>query len=97
MLTILIIFFFLIFFLGVISFIFSYKHLLNILLRLEFIVLCLFIFLFFYLNFLNFEQYFRIYFLVFSVCEGVLGLSILVSIIRSHGNDYFLNYSFLQC
>jgi NADH-ubiquinone oxidoreductase chain 4L len=97
MLTILIIFFFLIFFLGVISFIFSYKHLLNMLLRLEFIVLCLFIFLFFYLNFLSFEQYFRMYFLVFSVCEGVLGLSILVSIIRSHGNDYFLNYSFLQC
>jgi len=96
MLTILIIFFF-IFFIGVISFIFSYKHLLNMLLSLEFIVLSLFIFLFFYLNLLCFEQYFRIYFLVFSVCEGVLGLSILVSIIRSHGNDYFLNYSFLQC
>jgi NADH-ubiquinone oxidoreductase chain 4L len=82
---------------GVFSFIFSYKHLLNILLSLEFIVLRLFIFLFFYLNFFNFEQYFRMYFLVFSVCEGVLGLSILVSIIRSHGNDYFLNFSFLQC
>jgi len=82
---------------GVFSFIFSYKHLLNILLSLEFIVLSLFIFLFFYLNLFNYEQYFRIFFLVFSVCEGVLGLSILVSIIRSHGNDYFLNFSFLQC
>nr|YP_010728524.1 NADH dehydrogenase subunit 4L [Endochironomus albipennis]WEF49765.1 NADH dehydrogenase subunit 4L [Endochironomus albipennis] len=97
MLTILIMFFFLMFFLGVISFIFSYKHLLNMLLSLEFMVLCLFIFLFFYLNLLNFEQYFSMYFLVFSVCEGVLGLSILVFMIRSHGNDYFLNYSFLQC
>lgn len=94
MITIYLLFFF---FCGVFSFIFSYKHLLNILLRLEFIVLCLFIHLFIYLNIFNFEQYFRIYFLVFRVCEGVLGLSILVSIIRSHGNDYFLSYSFLQC
>jgi NADH-ubiquinone oxidoreductase chain 4L len=85
------------FFSGVISFIFVYKHLLNILLRLEFIVLALFIILFFYLNIFNFELYFSIYFLTFSVCEGVLGLSILVSIIRTHGNDYFINFSLLQC
>ena len=96
MITFYVLFFF-VFFCGVLSFIFSYKHLLNILLRLEFIVLCLFIILFSYLNFFNFEQYFRMFFLVFRVCEGVLGLSILVSIIRSHGNDYFLSYSFLQC
>lgn len=97
MLTFLIFINIFIFFIGVFSFVFSYKHLLNILLRLEFIVLSLFIFLFIYLNFISYEQYFRIYFLVFSVCEGVLGLSILVSIIRSHGNDYFLSFSFLQC
>ncbi len=89
--------FFILFFFGVLSFIFSYKHLLNMLLRLEFIVLCLFIFIFFYLSIFSFEQYFRIFFLVFRVCEGVLGLSILVSIIRSHGNDYFFSFSFLQC
>jgi hypothetical protein len=40
---------------------------------------------------------FVVYFLVFSVCEGWLGLYILVSIIRSHGNDYFQSYSVLQC
>ena len=85
------------FFIGGFSFIYSYKHLLNILLRLEFIVLRLFLNLFFFLNLNNFELYFSIYFLTFSVCEGVLGLSILVSIIRSHGNDYFLNFSILQC
>lgn len=97
MLTFLIFINIFIFFIGVFSFIFSYKHLLNILLSLEFIVLSLFIFLFIYLNFLNYEQYFSIFFLVFSVCEGVLGLSILVAIIRSHGNDYFFRFSFLQC
>jgi len=96
MLTILL-FFFIVFFRGAFSFIASYKHLLNILLSLEFIVLALFLFLFFYLNLFNFEQYFSIYFLTFSVCEGVLGLSIMVSTIRSHGNDYFINFSLLQC
>lgn len=90
-------FFCLIFIFGLFSFIYSYKHLLNILLRLEFIVLSLFLILFFFLSLNNFELYFSIYFLTFSVCEGVLGLSILVSIIRTHGNDYFLNFSLLQC
>jgi NADH-ubiquinone oxidoreductase chain 4L len=41
--------------------------------------------------------FFSLYFLTFSVCEGVLGLSVLVSIIRTHGNDYFINFSLLQC
>ena len=49
MLTTLIYLFLFIFFIGVFSFIFSYKHLLNMLLSLEFIVLRLFIFLLFIL------------------------------------------------
>lgn len=89
--------FLLIFFRGVFSFIFVYKHLLRMLLSLEFIVLGVFIILYFYLIIFNFELYFSIYFLTFSVCEGVLGLSLLVSIIRTHGNDYFINFSLLQC
>lgn len=89
--------FLIVFFRGVISFIFVYKHLLRILLSLEFIVLGIFLILYFYLIVFNFELYFSIYFLTFSVCEGVLGLSLLVSIIRTHGNDYFINFSLLQC
>ena len=42
------------------------------------------------------ECFFVVYFLVFSVCEGSLGLSILVSIICSHGNDYFQFYVFFS-
>jgi hypothetical protein len=41
--------------------------------------------------------FFVVYFFVFSVCEGSLGLSILVSIIRSHGNDYFQSYRVNWC
>nr|YP_063382.1 NADH dehydrogenase subunit 4L [Pteronarcys princeps]AAT76657.1 NADH dehydrogenase subunit 4L [Pteronarcys princeps] len=73
------------------------KHLLLTLLSLEFIVLSLFLILFIYLNLLNYELFFSMVFLTFSVCEGALGLSILVSMIRTHGNDYFQSFSVLQC
>jgi NADH-ubiquinone oxidoreductase chain 4L len=82
---------------GVIVYVSNRAHLLATLLSLEFIVLALFLFLFEILNFLNYENFFRIIFLTFSVCEGALGLSVLVSIIRTHGNDYFQTFSILQC
>nr|UOU84937.1 NADH dehydrogenase subunit 4L [Platypalpus candicans] len=82
---------------GLIVFISNRKHLLSMLLSLEYIVLSLFLFLFIYLNYMNYEIYFSMMFLTFSVCEGALGLSILVSMIRTHGNDYFQSFSVLQC
>nr|YP_010895037.1 NADH dehydrogenase subunit 4L [Ceriana vespiformis]WJW73550.1 NADH dehydrogenase subunit 4L [Ceriana vespiformis] len=82
---------------GVYVFISNRKHLLSMLLSLEFIVLSLFYMLFIYLNMMNYENYFSMIFLTFSVCEGVLGLSILVSMIRMYGNDYFQSFSVLQC
>lgn len=91
------IFVIIIFLFRCITFVSKRKHLLCTLLRLEFIVLILFLLLLIYLNILNYEVYFRIFFLSFCVCEGVLGLSILVSIVRTHGNDYFQSFSFLQC
>nr|WJW73784.1 NADH dehydrogenase subunit 4L [Platypeza sp.] len=85
------------FLLGVTTFVSNHKHLLSMLLSLEFIVLSLFLFLITFLNYLNFESYFSMMFLTFSVCEGALGLSILVSMIRTHGNNYFQSFSILQC
>ena len=82
---------------GSYTFVSNRKHLLSILLRLEYIVLSLFFLLFIYLNLLNYEFFFRLIFLTFRVCEGSLGLSILVSIIRTHGNDYFQRFNVLQC
>lgn len=80
---------------GFFVFVSRRKHLLSILLILEFIVLGLFILLFIFLNLLNSEIYFLMIFLTFRVCEGSLGLSILVSIIRTHGNDYFQSFNIL--
>nr|QRW36380.1 NADH dehydrogenase subunit 4L [Nebrioporus canaliculatus] len=71
------------------------KHLLLMLLSMEFIILSLYIMLFIFLSFFYYEYYFSLMFLVFCVCESVLGLSILVSLIRTHGNDYF--YSMNLC
>nr|YP_010241334.1 NADH dehydrogenase subunit 4L [Lucilia shenyangensis]QTH79297.1 NADH dehydrogenase subunit 4L [Lucilia shenyangensis] len=85
------------FIMGVFTFVFNRKHLLSMLLSLEYIVLSLFLLLFIYLNMLNYENFFSMMFLTFSVCEGALGLSILVSMIRTHGNDYFQSFNILQC
>nr|YP_009738149.1 NADH dehydrogenase subunit 4L [Cephalopina titillator]QIB71455.1 NADH dehydrogenase subunit 4L [Cephalopina titillator] len=85
------------FFFGVFSFVLNRKHLLSMLLSLEFVVLILFLLLFMYLNLMNYELYFSMMYLIFSVCEGALGLSILVSSIRTHGNDYFQSFSMLEC
>nr|QPJ79445.1 NADH dehydrogenase subunit 4L [Gampsocleis gratiosa gratiosa] len=85
------------FFTGVWVFCSKRKHLLSMLLSLEFIVLSLFVLLFMFLNFFDYELYFSMVFLTFSVCEGALGLSVLVSMIRTHGNDFFQTFSILQC
>nr|ASY97881.1 NADH dehydrogenase subunit 4L [Miomantis caffra] len=73
------------------------KHLLMTLLSLEFIVLILFIMMFYCVVAMMGELYVSLFFLSFAVCEGALGLSILVSMIRTHGNDYFNSFGLLQC
>nr|ASY98037.1 NADH dehydrogenase subunit 4L [Heterochaeta sp. JZ-2017] len=89
--------FYLMFFCGLWVFTSKRKHLLMTLLSLEFIVLILFIILYYYVVLINFELYITMFFLSFAVCEGSLGLSILVSMIRTHGNDYFNSFGLLQC
>nr|QFU28814.1 NADH dehydrogenase subunit 4L [Curtos costipennis] len=74
---------------GLLVFCVKCNHLLLMLLSLEFIVLSLFFGLLFVIIILMYESYFLMVFLSFSVCEGSLGLSILVSMVRSYGNDYF--------
>jgi len=80
---------------GILSFCLKRKHLLIILLSLELVILGLYFNLGLYLSYLNFEYYFLMIFLTIRVCEGVLGLSILVSLIRTHGNDYFQRFNIL--
>nr|QTH79117.1 NADH dehydrogenase subunit 4L [Empria sp.] len=88
-------FMFMLFFLGFLSFCYNRIHLLMILLSLEFLVLVIYLSLIIYLSIFEMELFFSMMFLVFSVCEGVLGLSILILMVRMHGNDYFQTLSIL--
>nr|AML26003.1 NADH dehydrogenase subunit 4L [Staphylinidae sp. BMNH 1274240] len=83
------------YFMGLISFSINRKHFLMMLLSLEFIVLSLYLSLFIFLSSFNYEFYISMVFLTMSVCEGVLGLSILVLMIRTHGNDYYKSFNLL--
>nr|YP_010988403.1 NADH dehydrogenase subunit 4L [Chibiraga houshuaii]WOR75490.1 NADH dehydrogenase subunit 4L [Chibiraga houshuaii] len=83
------------FFMGNMIFVSKHKHLLIVLLSLEFIVLGLFFFFVMFLMYNNYDMYMLMVFLVFTVCEGALGLSILVSMIRTHGHDYFQSFNLL--
>nr|AXS66047.1 NADH dehydrogenase subunit 4L [Tenebrionoidea sp. 19 KM-2017] len=80
--------------LGAFSFSLKRKHLLSMLLSLEYMVIFLFLLIFLYLA-MSGEMYFSMVFLTFTVCEGALGLSVLISLIRTHGNDYFSSFSIL--
>nr|YP_009995424.1 NADH dehydrogenase subunit 4L [Ochthebius magnannulatus]YP_009995437.1 NADH dehydrogenase subunit 4L [Ochthebius mediterraneus]QNP09840.1 NADH dehydrogenase subunit 4L [Ochthebius magnannulatus]QNP09866.1 NADH dehydrogenase subunit 4L [Ochthebius mediterraneus] len=83
------------YFCGLFTFCLKRKHLLLMLLSLEFIILSLYFMMFIYLSYFNNEFYFSMIFISMSVCEGALGLSLLVSLIRSHGNDYFQSFNIL--
>nr|YP_010538605.1 NADH dehydrogenase subunit 4L [Sclerogryllus punctatus]UYE92199.1 NADH dehydrogenase subunit 4L [Sclerogryllus punctatus] len=85
------------YFTGIWIFCSSRKHLLVVLLSLEYMVLFTFFLLVFWLSMMNYELYFSMIYLVFVVCEGALGLGILVSMVRSHGNDYFQSFVVLRC
>nr|QGA73999.1 NADH dehydrogenase subunit 4L [Cryptocephalus flavolimbatus] len=80
---------------GLLSFFLFRKHFLMMLLSLEFLMLSLYFGLFIFLSFYSYEYFFMLIYLTMSVCEGSLGLAILVMMIRSHGNDYVLSMSSL--
>nr|YP_009236648.1 NADH dehydrogenase subunit 4L [Acraea egina]AMJ17115.1 NADH dehydrogenase subunit 4L [Acraea egina] len=83
------------FLIGNMIFVSKHKHLLIVLMSLEFIVLSIFFLLLLFLMLIDYNMYMLMVFLVFSVCEGALGLSILVSMIRTHGNDYFQSFNLI--
>nr|YP_008757777.1 NADH dehydrogenase subunit 4L [Leptidea morsei]AFP58826.1 NADH dehydrogenase subunit 4L [Leptidea morsei] len=85
----------LMFFVGNMIFVSKHKHLLIVLLSLEFIVLSIYLMMLIYMIMMNYNMFMLMVFLVFTVCEGALGLSILVSMIRTHSNDYFQSYNLL--
>nr|ASS30724.1 NADH dehydrogenase subunit 4L [Pylocheles mortensenii] len=82
---------------GVWMFVAGRKHLLNTLLSLEFLMLGIFFLMSSNISNIGNELYFILFFLTLAACEGALGLSLLVSLVRSHGNDYFNSFNSLGC
>nr|YP_009708253.1 NADH dehydrogenase subunit 4L [Figulus binodulus]QEV84367.1 NADH dehydrogenase subunit 4L [Figulus binodulus] len=80
---------------GLTSFSLNREHLLMMLLSLEFIVVSLYFGLYLYMSFYLNEYYFMLVFLTLGVCEGALGLSLLVLMMRFYGNDYTNSFSLL--
>lgn len=80
---------------GVVVFLLSFKHFLLILLRLEFIMLSIFLRIYSLFSFSIINIFFSIIYLTIVVCEGVLGLSVMVRIVRSSGNDNLLSLTSL--
>ena len=73
------------------------KHILNSLLRLEFIILGVFWLIRTQLALIGSEVYFSLFFLTLAACEGALGLTMLILVVRSHGNDIFSRFNLLEC
>nr|YP_010352980.1 NADH dehydrogenase subunit 4L [Tropostreptus austerus]UOF70463.1 NADH dehydrogenase subunit 4L [Tropostreptus austerus] len=82
---------------GFLSFVSVRKHILNMLLSLEFIMLGLIVGLINVFMGVEPESYFILYFLTFAACEGALGLSVVVALIRTHGSDFFYSFNILEC
>nr|ACM79554.1 NADH dehydrogenase subunit 4L [Onisimus nanseni] len=87
----------LIFLSGVVGLMFSRKHILNSLLSLELMSLGIYFFIACVFMLLGGGMFYNLYFLVFVVCEGVLGLSLLILLSFSYGSDQFKVISCLSC
>nr|YP_010478368.1 NADH dehydrogenase subunit 4L [Nesophrosyne sp. 48 GMB-2012]UVI59812.1 NADH dehydrogenase subunit 4L [Nesophrosyne sp. 48 GMB-2012] len=77
---------------SVLSLLLVRKHIFMCLLSLEYVVLSLLMMYCYYFIY-SCGLYMLIIMMVFFVCEGVLGLSVLVSLIRCSGNDYTMSLS----
>nr|YP_010490379.1 NADH dehydrogenase subunit 4L [Calantica studeri]UWM12865.1 NADH dehydrogenase subunit 4L [Calantica studeri] len=73
------------------------KHLMSMLISLEYMVLSIFMLIVLVSFTLGFETYLSLIFLVAAVCEGSLGVGILVGMVRSHGSDYVGSLMILEC
>lgn len=77
-----------IFFVSFIILIFLYKYILVLLLFIELLVLNVSLIIFLIYGIMRLDFYI-VYYLVFSVCEGVLGLRLLVLIVRYYGRELY--------
>nr|YP_009826316.1 NADH dehydrogenase subunit 4L [Argonauta nodosus]QCI56214.1 NADH dehydrogenase subunit 4L [Argonauta nodosus] len=81
---------------GLVVLLFQWKHILNMLLGFEVLTLSSLFLFFFSVGMMSSNLYLLIVVAVFCVCEATLGLSLLVSFIRLHGNDYVSSLNMMK-
>nr|QQQ88902.1 NADH dehydrogenase subunit 4L [Hyalella kochi] len=84
-------------FMSLYTFVMNHSHLLNSLLSLELMSVTIYFLIGVIFTFLGLELFYLLFFLVMVVCEGVLGLSLLIILVHSHGEDYSKTFNFIQC
>lgn len=65
-----------------------YKYILSLLILIEVLVINISLIIYIIYRFIN-NEYYLLYYLVFSVCERVLGISLLVIVIRFYGSELY--------
>nr|YP_009501940.1 NADH dehydrogenase subunit 4L [Livia junci]AWU48983.1 NADH dehydrogenase subunit 4L [Livia junci] len=73
------------------------KHLILMLLTLEFMSLVILVMLVNMMSMFNYDFSLIIYLIIVMVCEAVMGLVLLTSVVRVHGSDYIKGMSLLMC
>lgn len=82
---------------GLVAFAFLRRHLVATLLSLEFASLSVYLILFNALVNAPSELYLSLVYLTLAACEGALGLSLLVAVIKHKGNDFLTSPRLTQC
>uniref|UniRef100_A0AAU7BNG0 NADH-ubiquinone oxidoreductase chain 4L n=1 Tax=Psyllaephagus populi TaxID=3122998 RepID=A0AAU7BNG0_9HYME len=82
------------FFVSLFMFIYLYNHLIITLIGLEFLMLSFLMLFFFLISFFYLSKMIML-FLIMVVCESVLGLTLLLILIRSKGNENMKHLSLL--
>nr|YP_010974592.1 NADH dehydrogenase subunit 4L [Pomacea reevei]WNR57045.1 NADH dehydrogenase subunit 4L [Pomacea reevei] len=80
-----------------VSLMLQFKHLLSLLLSLEAITMNIFVLMYSSSSVVGFSGFSALILITLSVCEASLGVSVLVSMVQSHGNDYVSSFSSQKC
>nr|AIG20058.1 NADH dehydrogenase subunit 4L [Bemisia tabaci complex sp. Asia I]ALR69272.1 NADH dehydrogenase subunit 4L [Bemisia tabaci] len=74
----------------------SKTHVINSLIIIEYISLMVLISMTLFIKIMNLENHNVLYFMILIITESVIGLSILISMIRTHGNDFMKSSTVLK-
>ena len=82
--------------LMLIIFLITKTHVINRLIIIEYLSLIVIVSITLFIKLINLENYNILYFMILLITESVIGLSILISIIRTHGNDFIKSSTVLK-